>query len=175
VVLSGVSPEGRYLLLIQTRGSLGRIDLQAPFPRRLEPFAQHKGEASLSPDGRSLVWHTSTEGLVVQSYASGSEAAKRFVGGPDMADSVTNPFFSADGRTIYALFKRNLVAFSLAPDLSLGEPKVLRPWTTTPRSGSTGGAASRDGRRLLLIETEEKDILDPQVVTDWTTLLPKKP
>ena len=79
----------------------------------------------------------------------------------------------ADGRTLYAHFKRNLVAFPLAADRSLGEPKDLRPWTTTVRGGATAGVASRDGRRLLLLETEEMDVFDPQVLTDWTTLLPK--
>ncbi len=171
LLVSGVSPEGRYLLLQTRIGSLSRLDLQAAEPRKLEHLTEQMGVASLSLDGRSIAWGNSSEGgLAVQAYPTTSEPMKRFLRG---AEKITYPFFSPDGRTVYAQLNRNLLAFPFSLDRSLGEPKVLRPWLTSGRRGATAGAASRDGKRLLLLETDEEEILNPQVLTDWTTLFPK--
>ena len=171
LLVSGVSPEDRYLLVQPRIGSLSRLDLQAAQPGKLEPLTEQMGIASLSLDGRLLAWGNSSEGgLAVQAYPPTPEPMKRFLRG---AESISHPFFSPDGRTVYAQFKRNLLAFPLSLDRSLAEPRVLRPWLTSGRRSATGGAASRDGNRLLLLETDEEEILNPQVLTDWTTLLPK--
>jgi hypothetical protein len=113
---------------------------------------------------------TLTEGLILRGYPLTAEPVKRFARG---AGPVDKPFFSADGRALYGNFQGSLVMFPLSPDRSIGEPVLLRPWVTTSRAGAKGGVASRDGKRLLLIETDQDEILNPQVLTDWTTLLPK--
>jgi|GEM_PF-1931880 len=41
--------------------------------------------------------------------------------------------------------------------------------------GAASGAASRDDKRLLLLETDQTEALNAQVLTDWTTLLNKQP
>lgn len=168
--LAGVSPDGRYVLIQPRAGLLSRLDLLAPSPRKLEPLTEGPGYAFLCSDGRSLIWGNSPEGLAIQAYPPNAEPAKRFARGSEF---ISHAFLSADGRSLYALLQGNLVAFPLSPDRSIGEPNVLRPWRTTTRVGAAGGVASRDGKRLLLLETAEEEILNPQVLTDWTTLLPK--
>lgn len=170
--LSGVSPEGRYLLVQTGMNSLSRLDLQASPPRKLEPLAQGRGIATLSPDGRLLAWGTFTGGgLTVQAYPPASEPTNRFKG--KAGQFINHPFFSADGRLLYADADKNLLAFPILPGRGLGEPKLIRPWSTSQKGGAVSGAASRDGKRLLLLETDETEILNSQVLTDWTTLLPK--
>lgn len=169
--LTGISPDGCCLLVIRRNGSLYRLDLKSTPPEKMELLEERRsGYASLSPDGRSLVWMTVTEGLILRAWPLTAEPVKRFARGGEVVDK---PFFSADGRALYGLFQGNLVMFPLSPDRSIGEPGFLRPWHTTSRAGAHGGVASRDGKRLLLIETDEEEILNPQVLTDWTTLLPK--
>ena len=124
----------------------------------------------IAPDGRSLVRMTVIEGLILRGYPLTAEPVKRFARG---AEPIDKPFFSADGQALYGRFQGTLVMFPLSPDRSIGEPAFLRPWQTTSRAGAEGGVASRDGQRLLLIETDQDEILNPQVLTDWTTLLPK--
>ncbi len=128
------------------------------------------GLAKLSPDGRYLVWSTFGPGLDLQTYPPTAEPIKRFARGSELIDK---PFFSADGRALYANFQASLVMFPISPDRGIGEPRFLRRWRTTSRGTAVGGIASRDGRRLLLLETEEEDFLNPQVLTDWTSLLPR--
>jgi dipeptidyl aminopeptidase/acylaminoacyl peptidase len=170
LVLSGISPDGRYLLVQRRRNLLDRLDLKSTPPRKMEFLAERSGDVWLSPDGRSLAWGATPEGLTLQTYPVTAEPVKRFARGSEV---VEKPFFSAGGRGLYARFQGNLVMFPLSPDRSLGEPRFLRPWLTTTRTGAVGGVASRDGKRLLLIETDQVEILNPQVLTDWTTLLPK--
>jgi hypothetical protein len=170
--LSGVSPEGRYLLVQTGLNSLSRLDLQAAPPRKLEPLTQGRGLSTLSLDGRALAWGTfSGGGLAVQAYPLTSEPPNRFKG--KAGQFINHPFFSADGRILYADVDKNLLAFPISRDRGFGEPKLIRPWITSQRGGSTTGAASRDGKRLLLLETDQTEILNTQVLTDWTTLLPK--
>ena len=171
-VLSGISPDGCCLLVTRLNDSLYRLDLKSTQPAKMEVVEEsHRpGYASLSPDGRSLVRMTVIEGLILRGYPLTAEPVKRFARG---AEPIDKPFFSADGRALYAHFQGSLVMFPLSPDRSIGEPAILRPWQTTSRAGAEGGVASRDGQRLLLIETDQAEILNPQVLTDWTTLLPK--
>jgi serine/threonine protein kinase len=170
-ILAGLTPEGRYLLVQSATGSLRRLDLQAPSPRELEPLTQGLGFASLSLDGRSLAWGMSREGgLAVQAYPPTSAPPNRY---KESAEQITLPFFSADGGTLYAHSNRNLLAFPLSQDRQLGAPKILRPWITSTRVGATSGVASRDGKRLLLLETDQTEALNAQVLTDWTTLISK--
>ena len=162
--MSGRSPSGSAY-----RGAFYRLELRNTPPRKLELLAESTGPGSISPDGRTLVsgWGP---GLGLRAYPPAAEPLKSFARGSEI---VARPFFSADGRAIYAHFLGNLVMFPLSPDRSIGEPVVLRPWLTSPRFGGAAGAASRDGKRLLLIETDQAEALNPQVLTDWTTLLPK--
>jgi serine/threonine protein kinase len=172
-ILVGVSPEGRYLLVHTQSGSLSRLDLQAPLPGKLEAFARGSSYASLSLDGRSIAWESNNNvGLAIQEYAEAAQPLKRFFRGDE---SFRRLFFSADGRTLFGQANRNLVAIPLNIGTTIGEPKVLRPWITSLSTGAIRGAASRDGKRLLLLETDQEEILTPQLLTDWTTLLPKQP
>ncbi|MBY0507481.1 MAG: hypothetical protein K2X03_26445 [Bryobacteraceae bacterium] len=171
-ILSGVSPDGCCLLVTRLNDSLYRLDLRSTQPAKMEIVEEsHRpGYASLSPDGRSLVRVIVNEGLTLRGYPLTAEPVKRFARG---AETLDKPFFSADGRALYSFLQGSLVMFPLSPDRSIGEPVFLRPWLSTTRAGAEGGVASRDGKRLLLIETDQDEILNPQVLTDWTTLLPK--
>jgi lipopolysaccharide/colanic/teichoic acid biosynthesis glycosyltransferase/WD40 repeat protein len=186
--LSGVSPDGRYLLVQadHTQGfSLGRLDLLAEAPRKLEPISEGiplvaqpairaqqgaLGYAVLSPDGQSLAWDQLMLGVAVQAFPPASQTIKRFKRG---GDRFAYPLFSPDGRTLYAASNGNLLAFPLSPDRSIGEPKVLFRLQLPDRPAAKPFAVSRDGNRILVIDTDERERLTPQILTDWTTLLGK--
>jgi Tol biopolymer transport system component len=170
--LSGISPDGCCLLVIRRGGSLYRLDLKSSQPGKME-LLEKRGNAYyawLSPDGRTLVSRAPGRGLELEAYPLTAGSIRRF---SRVSEFFDQPFFGADGRSLYAQTQGNLVVFPLAPDRSIGEPRFLRPWLTTNKVGADGGVASRDGKRLLLIETDQEEILNPQVRTDWTTLLPK--
>lgn len=65
------------------------------------------------------------------------------------------------------------MAFPVLADRRLGSPANRFNVITTTRKFSTVGAASRDGKRLLVIEADDIEEFRHQVRTDWTTLLPK--
>jgi hypothetical protein len=91
----------------------------------------------------------------------------------------TAPFLDPPGRYVYG-FNPALDALTVQPLLErpgsapqVTEPTFLFPLITTSRVGANIGSVSRDGSRILAIATDNADELGPQVLTDWTILLPK--
>ncbi len=168
----GFSADGRYLLSIFNR-QIQRLDLDAKVPRNWEELGKLESgsaTAEFSPDGNSIVNSAGIDEILTQATSPSQDPPKRLKVG---IGSLSCFFFSPDNRTLYAKSNGNLVSIPFSPDRTLGEPKTLFPWTTHARVGSRLGAASRDGNRLLVVDTDEKDKLYTQVLTDWTTLLPK--
>ncbi len=90
-----------------------------------------------------------------------------------MGEPASAHFFSHDGKTLFAAIGKNLFAVPILPGFQLGQRELLFPWQYSDRLNARIGAASRDGNRFLLIDTDKADEIHPQILTDWTTLLPK--
>ena len=59
-----------------------------------------------------------------------------------------------------------------AQGFTSGSRRELFSIQPSTAAGSTSGAVSRDGLRILAITAEASEELKTQVLTDWTTLLP---
>jgi serine/threonine protein kinase/Tol biopolymer transport system component len=160
-------------LIFKVNGRLWRLDLNASSPRKLYPLETYQssspGTVKLSPDGRLIV--TSTRGgMSVEAYPANGEPPLHYGTGKEPLV----PFFSPDGRILYAVAgSGTLMAYPVLADQRLGSPTNLFNLITSNRTLGTFGAASRDGKRLLLIEADDVEEFRNQVLTDWTTLLPK--
>jgi Tol biopolymer transport system component len=177
VILQDITPDGRHLMLIR-RGQgpetgIFRLDVSdSAAPRELQALLPN-GNATLvriSPEGRSLVFITGAAVFASRYPPSGQQPRQigSFRGG-------SYPFFSRDGRTLYFFAERSVISQPVlqnpAGEVSLGERSVLFPIFSGARVAANLGAASRDGKRLLVISTDDDDELRTHVLTDWTALL----
>jgi predicted Ser/Thr protein kinase len=169
VVLADVSADGRYAVLADNSGSY-LLDLQSAPPRVWQPMMKEDGnQIRLSPDGRTMAYSNSS-GTYLSAFPPNGAAPHRI---PDIPGAGSWMFFSADGATLYQATRSDaLFAFPIGPGLRAGEATFLFPWVHSDRARSRIGAATRDGKRILAIASDDPEEMWGQVLSDWTTLLP---
>ncbi len=183
VSVQDVTPDGRYLILVEypRHSGISRLDLTAPRAlRKLEPVSTSGGLTStqtnvrISPDGHTLL--AAVGGAVYSSpYPDPAAHLTQIAELPSPAW----PFFSRDGRLLYLVSGQPLYSFPVVAisggGIRLGERSLLFKLNHPARSDANLAAASRDGNRLIAIATDETEEARVQVLTDWTTLLSKQP
>jgi hypothetical protein len=142
-----------------------------PFPLRATPFSE--GNASVSPDGRFLVYQSNESGrleIYVQEYP---EARNKWqvsaAGGRD-------PFWRGDGREIfYRSASGEVVAVPVGrgPSFEVGAPQVLFRARFLPSNARSAYRPTADGKRFLMLAPPAKDALQPAtIVLNWTAGIP---
>jgi Tol biopolymer transport system component len=142
-----------------------------PFPLRATPFSE--GNASVSPDGRFLVYQsneTSRLEVYVQEFPQArSKWQVSTAGGRD-------PFWRGDGREIfYRAPAGELMAVPIARGSSfqVGTPQVLFRARFPPSNARSAYRPTADGKRFLVLAPPSKDALQPAtIVLNWTAGLP---
>ena len=168
--LGDVSADGRYAIL-NFGVDIFRLDLigQSPrVPERMFHLTQLPIAVRLSHDGRSIVYRAGTESWI-SAFPPNGQSPRR------ISDGTRGvwPFFSSDDRTLYALTLDRLLAHPISREGIAGPPSMLFQYAHSDRLGANLAAASRDGKRILAIATEDTEQIGPQVISDWTALLPK--
>ena len=177
-----MTPDDAQLVLTQVGKTFGdpngstlmRLDLSAPpAARKLEPlFSQNEGAnvARLSPNGRSLIVGRSGN-IYACRYPPAGDSLRLVaaLAGPAW------PFFSRDGQLLYVVSRQALYAHAVEASsdgrIRVGERSQLFRILHPARADANLGAASRDGKRILAIATDDTEETLLQVLTDWTTLL----
>ncbi len=184
--LDDVTPDGRYLLgLVNGRRrarTIFRFDLSGSVERpALESLTDAVGASlRITLDGHRLLIGTgslSTTGYTLRYPPRDGETALPI---PNFVQSL---FFSKDGKTLYGVANHPNVRFMSAipiftepsGSVRFGEKSSLFPEFTVITGGSKVGAVTQDGQRFLIITTDTPELLNIQVLTDWTTLLPGVP
>ena len=168
-----ISPDGAYLVYASfNAGNVGGSDLYAlPLaggqPRLIAGGPRTQGNARLSPDGRLLAY-LSDESGVQQPYVRpfpGPGRARQI----STAAAVETPVWAADGRTLFFLNARKMMAIEIDPATGVlgGEPSQL--FELPYEAGSFDVAP--DGTFLITMGTEERDVPPVRIVTDWQRLL----
>ncbi len=93
---------------------------------------------------------------------------------------LTSLFFGTDGKMLYGVDNRSSTRFiSAMPifqepsgNIRFGEKASLFPDFTVIHGSARVGAVTQDAQRFLIITTDAPELLNIQVLTDWTTLLP---
>jgi dipeptidyl aminopeptidase/acylaminoacyl peptidase len=174
-----ITPDGRYLIVVQPVSPRSLLlDLTAPREsRKLEPlFPESAGlrvdGARLAPDGHSLVTRSG--------YTFYSSRFPPAVDPPQQIAVFQHPvwpFFSRDGRTLYFVSDQSLYSHPVTAmpggGIRLGERSLLFKVVHPSRTDANLGAVSRDGKRWMVIATDNVDEARVQMLSDWTTLLPR--
>lgn len=170
--LLGISPDERYAIVVSDQ-DVSRIDLHSPAPRQWEDV--FKGlrvhNLKLSPDGRSVAY-AGESGTYLSQFPPNGQPSFRVA---DSALGLEWIFFSTDGATLYGANGRNLFAYAVSTNGRVGEAQMMFPLAHIGPLYSQIAAASRDGKRILAIATDDPAASSPQVISDWTTLLPPAP
>jgi Tol biopolymer transport system component/DNA-binding winged helix-turn-helix (wHTH) protein len=144
--LNGWFPDGKALLVTSRGGGASKVLLRAPLdgkqPETLLPV-EAMGWARLLPNGREIVYHAVSDGILNVHRASlDGKESRRLTNDPSGAGW---PVPSPDGRTLAVeLFRGNDAELALMPAEG-GEPRVL---TKVPGQ-HWGHDWSPDGRRVL--------------------------
>ena len=168
-ILQDISAD--YAILSSSEG-LFQVDLRSKTPRtwsRLSETADFASTATLRPNGHQIVF---TEGfrLRISGFPHSQGEAPRKVPGEY---AVNWPFFSADGRTMYAASTDKLYSYQISPDGTVSPPSFRFSLVHPTGNGARIAAVTRDGKRILAISTDDSDQLRSQIISDWTALLPK--
>ena len=142
-----------------------------PFPLRVTQFAE--GNASVSPDGRFLVYQSTESGrqeVYVQEFPQArSKWQVSAAGGRD-------PFWRGDGREIfYRAPTGDLMAVPIGKGASfeVGTPQVLFRGRFVPSNARSAYRPTPDGKRFLMLAPPGEDALKPAtIVLNWTSGLP---
>jgi hypothetical protein len=171
LALHDVTADGRSAIL-KEGATVHRLDLAAPEPRKLEPLFDVPGagaQVRLSRDGRMIV-ATSDAKILAWPYPPDGTPAKEIA----VANSQPIwPFFSEDSRSLFVATDDALYSYPVLPGIRLGERTHLFRLIHSVRINAHIAQASRDGSRILAITTDDVEEFRTQVLSDWTTLLPK--
>jgi hypothetical protein len=156
-------------------GGILRVDLTKPrAQRRVEPVFSKGVLARVSPDGRSIVVTVDSR-LYVSPYPP--PAAESLSEVASLASRVW-PFFSRDGRQLYAVTDETIYSYPVsnqpAGGIRLGDRSMLFKLHDPRRSDANPAAATRNGQRILAIAVDRDEETKLQVLSDWTTLLKKR-
>jgi Tol biopolymer transport system component len=142
-----------------------------PFPLRATPFSE--GNASVSPDGRLLVYQSNESGRLEIYVQEFPEARNKWqvsaAGGRD-------PFWRGDGREIFYRSPAGevmAVPVGRGPSFEVGAPQVLFRARFLPSNARSAYRPTADGKRFLMLAPPAKDVLQPAtIVLNWTAGLP---
>ena len=139
-----------------------------PLPLRATQFME--GSASVSPDGRFLVYQSNESGrpeIYVQEFPRArSKWQVSAAGGRD-------PFWRGDGREIfYRAPTGDLMAAPIGKGASfeVGTPQVLFRGRFVPSNARSAYRPTHDGKRFLMLAPPREDALQPAtIVLNWTS------
>jgi predicted Ser/Thr protein kinase len=176
--LHDITPDGRYLIL-RAATKIFRVDLNAPTTaRKPEEIWARAGAISsvrVSPDGHWLLYQMGATAYALPYPTIRSAQEIGTMGG-------TWPFFSRDGRTLYAFGTdadsggaASIVSMPIVNNaggaMALGRSSLVFRLLVAGRSDSNLGAVTRDGSRFLSLSTDAFEETKNQVISDWTVLL----
>jgi len=182
---AGFSPDGKWLLVTReeeaTQNDVLLLALSegVPADQRLRPLLHgptQEGQATVSPDGRSIAYASLEAGRVqvyVRSFPDGGDARKV------REETSAEPRWGADGRELF--FRANDASNTMwSVDVSrtgaLGTPRSLFRAAVMGAGGfsnSPNYEVSRDGRRILAVVNAEASREKPlTVVVNWKVARP---
>ena len=159
---------------------LHRLELAS---RKMELLIAKSGFARLSPDGRTLLLMESKPdrtSLSAVRYPPAGAQPMELASFPLTSAQGPRPYFSRDGKTLFVLNSSdNILASypvltSADGGIQLGERKALFRLVSGSRIVGHYVQPSKDGKRILAISTDREEEIHTQVLTDWSTLLPKQ-
>jgi hypothetical protein len=181
IALHAATPDGAHLILTcrgigNNDSGLFQLDLrnngnkrsELELLMRMEPSEVDGIELGLSPNGQWLVYRVRENRRYAIPYPPLGAQARP-------AGRFSRPFFSPDGATLYGYDGRYIVSQRVLSGekdrLQLGEPTILFASLGTQSASTQIAAASRDGKRILTITTDQPEAVATQILNDWTTLL----
>lgn len=178
--LQDVTPDGQHLIVSTGKGlfqlptdaisSQGNLQPLVAVPVATPP----PNSARVIRGGRWLMADSGSETLAWK-YPPHNQAPLRI-----NTQLPRTPFYDADGHTVLGrengpdgkvYLTSRVIEEAGDGGIRLGPPRVLFAANMPTRASARVGAASRDGKRILLISTDETEPLRMQVISDWTALL----
>ena len=186
--IQAITPDGKEIVLLRGTVSvdrtvsqeLHRLDLAS---RKMELLLAKSGFARLSPDGRTLILiELKADGTSLSAvrYPPAGAQPRELASFPLASEQGPRPYFSRDGKTLFVWNSLDniLSSYPLLPaadgGLKLGERKALFRLISGSRFVGHFVQPSKDGKRILAISTDQEEEIHTQVLTDWSTLLPKQ-
>ncbi len=122
---------------------------------------------TFSPDGKSIAYMSDEAGtydIYVKSSSGGSQSRRLSVGGG------MDPIWSADGKTIYFNYVRNVYSVGIDPqnNYSAEVPKLLFSGNFVDLGGK-GWAYDESGGRFIFVQTLESETVTARlnVISNW--------